>query len=275
MTTIQSLKTFLTAPVSECKFSQLNTLIHGQNIRLDITFWGERVITVQGEEDSVSLNALAEKVVSIIRIRCPSVWPSNTTPDKLEAQSVVDHLYKCYRDTDTLIASKNYFTWILAKIRDLRTSRIETRADIEYLHEWPFEVGYKIPRWSWFWGHDSIRRRGDHKSAEELETLRIWSISLGEVVDPVIDKCGHTFEREKIKEWLQENNTCPISRERITIEDLIPNRVVKQAIDILNKRGRAENGSIAVANEQERAIMLRAVEQLRPKTMGCQVVQCQ
>ena len=159
MTTIQALKTFLTAPESECDFSQLNTVLNDPKICPDITFWGERVITVKEEERSVSLNILAEKVVSIIRARCPSKWPSNDTPDKVAAQSVVDHLYKYYGDTDTLIARTNYFTWILAKIRDLRPSRIGTREDIEYLHDWPFKVGYKIPNWSWFWGHDSIRRR--------------------------------------------------------------------------------------------------------------------
>jgi hypothetical protein len=159
MTTIQSLKAFLTAPASKCEFSQLNTLINDKNIHCKITFWGERVITVQGEEGSVSLNALAEKVVSIIRARCLSSkdWPSNTTPDKVQAKSVVDHLYKCYSETDTLITrTKNYFTWILAKIRDLRCAAVRAHADIEYLQGWGFEVGYEIPHWSWLWGHDPV-----------------------------------------------------------------------------------------------------------------------
>jgi hypothetical protein len=157
MTTIQSLKAFLTAPVSECNFSQLNTLIHAKNIHLGITFWGERVIAVQEEEGSVSLHALAYKVVSVIEVRCPSSkdWSSDKTPDKVDATSVVDHLYKCYSETDTLIANVNLFTWILSKIRDHGFYAAIARSDIEYLYSWSFKVGYKIQR-APFWGYDDI-----------------------------------------------------------------------------------------------------------------------
>src|SRR3569832_65773 len=105
MAAIRSLKTFLTAPVSECNFSQLNTVFQDPNIRLEITFWGERVITVQGEKGSISLNGLADRVISVIRVRClsPKVWPSDKTPDKVEAKSAVDHLWECYSQTDMLI----------------------------------------------------------------------------------------------------------------------------------------------------------------------------
>src|SRR5476651_2730368 len=130
MTTIQSTKAFLTAPVSECNFSHLNTMINDKNIRLGITFWGERVITVQGEEGSVSLTTLADKVLLVIRARCPSKWPSDQAPDKVAATLVVEHLGEYYFQTDTLIAkTKNYFTWILAKIRDNWFSAPGIRSD--------------------------------------------------------------------------------------------------------------------------------------------------
>lgn len=155
MTTIQGLKSFLTAPESECKFSELNTAIQSPNIRLKITFWGKRVITVQGEEGSVSLHALATRVVSIIRARLSkNDWPSDETPDKVDAKSVVDHLYKYYSETDTLIArTKNYFTWILAEIRDLGATAVRAHSDIEFLHDWDFNIGYAIPRCSLLWGY--------------------------------------------------------------------------------------------------------------------------
>jgi len=156
MATIQSLKAFLTAQVSTCEFSQLNALINDENIRCKITFLGKRVITVQGEEGSVSLSALAEKVVSIIRARCPSKWPSNDTPDKVAAKSVVDRLYKYYCDTDTLISHTNFFTWILAEIRDLASATVRAHWDIEYLHDWNFKVGYEIPHCSLLWGHPPV-----------------------------------------------------------------------------------------------------------------------
>jgi hypothetical protein len=158
VTTIQALKTFLTAPESKCNFSQLNTLISDKNIHLGITFWGERVITVQGEEGSVSLYALANKVLLVIEARClsPAKWPSDEVPDKVAATLVVIHLDEYLSQTDTFIArTKNYFTWILAKIRDNWLSAPSVRSDIGYLHCWGFKVGYKIQRCP-FWGYDDV-----------------------------------------------------------------------------------------------------------------------
>ena len=152
MATMQGLKTFLTAPESECKFSELNTAIQSPNIHCKITFWGKRVITVQGEEGSVSLYELSDKVVSIIRSRClsPTAWPSNETPDKEQARLVVDRLSGYYSQTETLIAGVNFLTWILAKIRGH-----EGGVTIAYLNCWEFPVGCKIPYPS-FWGYDDV-----------------------------------------------------------------------------------------------------------------------
>jgi hypothetical protein len=157
MTTIQALKTFLTAPESECKFSHLNAVFSDPKIRPDITFWGDRVITIQGEEGSVSLNKLADKAISIIGARCvsPKDWPSDTTPDKVEAKSIVDHLWKHYSQTNALIAHVNLFTWILAIIRGLGCTAARAYSDTIYLHCWDFKVGYKIQR-APFWGYDDI-----------------------------------------------------------------------------------------------------------------------
>lgn len=120
----------------------------------------------------------------------------------------------------------------------------------------------------------STQITGAQKSIKELETLLTCSIALEELEDPVINKCGHTFERNRIELWLQSKNTCPVCRAHTIRGDLIPNRVVKQAREILKKRGRAEDGSIVVANEQERAIVSRAVEQLRPQTFARKAGDC-
>jgi hypothetical protein len=106
------------------------------------------------------------------------------------------------------------------------------------------------------------------KSSEELENLFMCPLSLDTFEDPVVDKCGHTFERTNIQDWLQKNDTCPLFRERITSKGLMPNRVVKQAIDILKRKGRSQDGSVAVADKQEREMVIRAVKQLRPNTFA-------
>jgi hypothetical protein len=115
---------------------------------------------------------------------------------------------------------------------------------------------------------------GTIKSVAELETLLTCALSLDTLEDPVIDKCGHTFERKQIQDWLQKNDTCPFSRQRITRADLSPNLMVKQAVGILKQRGRAPDGTVVVANEQEREMVVRAVEQLRPKTSARKAGDC-
>jgi tetratricopeptide (TPR) repeat protein len=47
--------------------------------------------------------------------------------------------------------------------------------------------------------------------------------------DPVIDNCGHTFEREAIVKALQNKNACPLSGQPITT--LIPNLHLRQALE--------------------------------------------
>jgi hypothetical protein len=112
----------------------------------------------------------------------------------------------------------------------------------------------------------STQIRGAQKTVEELEALFSCPFSLDTLEDPVSDKCGHTFERNLIELWLQSSNTCPLCRKNITIGGLAPNRMVKQAIDILKQRGRATDGSVAVTNENERAIVSEAEEKLRSQT---------
>jgi len=49
--------------------------------------------------------------------------------------------------------------------------------------------------------------------------------------DPVIAPSGHTFEREVISEHIVRYNNNPFTRDALTIEQLMPNRALKEAID--------------------------------------------
>lgn len=50
--------------------------------------------------------------------------------------------------------------------------------------------------------------------------------------DPVIVRqSGCTYERSAIVEWIKENGTCPNTRAVITVNDLIPNRTLRKAIE--------------------------------------------
>ena len=53
--------------------------------------------------------------------------------------------------------------------------------------------------------------------------------------DPVIDHEGSTYERSKILLWLETHNTSPITRNPLSVDDLIPNRNLKDAIEARKK----------------------------------------
>jgi len=46
--------------------------------------------------------------------------------------------------------------------------------------------------------------------------------------DPVIGKDGYTYERSAIEEWLRSHNESPMTRERMTANDLVPNRILRE-----------------------------------------------
>ncbi|CAF1464822.1 unnamed protein product [Adineta ricciae] len=48
--------------------------------------------------------------------------------------------------------------------------------------------------------------------------------------DPVIAADGHTYERENITQWLQENETSPLTNESMDISTLRPNHTVKRMV---------------------------------------------
>ncbi|KAJ3123163.1 hypothetical protein HK098_002128 [Nowakowskiella sp. JEL0407] len=50
--------------------------------------------------------------------------------------------------------------------------------------------------------------------------------------DPVIDREGQSYERAAIVQWLQTNNSSPLSRKPIKLDDLVPNRALKTLIEM-------------------------------------------
>jgi hypothetical protein len=49
--------------------------------------------------------------------------------------------------------------------------------------------------------------------------------------DPVVMKDGYSFERTAIASWIARQSISPITRERISMDEAIPNRALKAAID--------------------------------------------
>lgn len=50
------------------------------------------------------------------------------------------------------------------------------------------------------------------------------------MIDPVVTPNGDTFERSYIEKWIQDKGTCPITRNKIGLKDLVPNTALKLCI---------------------------------------------
>ena len=58
------------------------------------------------------------------------------------------------------------------------------------------------------------------------------SITHDIMTDPYIDDEGNSYERSEIEKWLKNNDTSPITRSKLTMKQLRPNRGLKDAIDL-------------------------------------------
>jgi hypothetical protein len=49
--------------------------------------------------------------------------------------------------------------------------------------------------------------------------------------NPVIDQEGNTYDESAIRKWLSHQGISPITRNPMSVDDLVPNRALKQAIE--------------------------------------------
>lgn len=67
-------------------------------------------------------------------------------------------------------------------------------------------------------------------NSEDLDNIKC-PITAACMHDPVLALDGHTYEREAIETWLNENQRSPITREPMTSDDLVENRIIKDLTD--------------------------------------------
>jgi STIP1 family protein 1 len=60
-------------------------------------------------------------------------------------------------------------------------------------------------------------------------------ITLQVMTDPVITPSGETYERQAIEQWLETHGTDPQTRRPLTKEQLIPNRRLKETVEVHKK----------------------------------------
>ncbi|EGC32952.1 hypothetical protein DICPUDRAFT_88977 [Dictyostelium purpureum] len=55
-------------------------------------------------------------------------------------------------------------------------------------------------------------------------------LTLEVMIEPVISKCGHSFSKESITEWLLKKKTCPICNNSLQVDELTPNYTLRDII---------------------------------------------
>jgi len=87
----------------------------------------------------------------------------------------------------------------------------------------------------------------------------ICPLTLEIMKDPVIDIYGNTYEKSAIVEWLRKNNTSPLTRGLLNINQLIPNRSLLDSIEEFKKNN---TQSLPTTNSQSSSVPLANVLQL-------------
>jgi len=97
-----------------------------------------------------------------------------------------------------------------------------------------------------------------------MSELRNCPITMEEIKDPFTLSCAHVFEREAIRNWLKNNNTCPICRTpqetENNIERIQNNNICRTPQETENNIERIQNNNIeriqnSVGRRQNRNIM--------------------
>ena len=55
-------------------------------------------------------------------------------------------------------------------------------------------------------------------------------------VHPVLAEDGYTYEEDAITQWVEQDGTSPVTRQRLSISGLRPNRAISDAVDEFRRR---------------------------------------
>jgi hypothetical protein len=75
----------------------------------------------------------------------------------------------------------------------------------------------------------------NNSDPDHIPDYLLCNISFDLLVDPVTTKSGYTYSRANIERQIRLRGTDPFTRERLTVEDLIPNRSLADAVEQFRK----------------------------------------
>lgn len=87
-------------------------------------------------------------------------------------------------------------------------------------------------------------------NSKQIPAAFICPLTLNVMEDPLMTKEGHSYERSAILKWVSENNTSPLTREPLTMSQLIRNHALKSEIESWRKF-HGEAGSATDSESQD------------------------
>lgn len=90
--------------------------------------------------------------------------------------------------------------------------------------------------------------------------IPICPITHEQILNPVIDHEGNTYESQAIREWIRTNHNSPITRSPLEESNLIPNRALIDAIEAL---------TISIASQNKEDPTFRTREKNIANCNGC------
>jgi FtsZ-binding cell division protein ZapB len=108
----------------------------------------------------------------------------------------------------------------------------------------------------WIW--DSSENQGETKCSEKISAGSKFvcpmsslqcPISYTTLKHPVTSIYGHTYERDQIHQWLEKEETCPITRKPLQADQLFPNFILKDIIQNMQDNFETRRCSENITNE--------------------------
>ena len=68
----------------------------------------------------------------------------------------------------------------------------------------------------------------------------ICPLTLEVMTEPVMTRLGHNFELSALLQWLERHDACPLTRNPMTLKDIIVNRALQARIEFWRKQHTGE-----------------------------------
>jgi ligand-binding SRPBCC domain-containing protein len=68
----------------------------------------------------------------------------------------------------------------------------------------------------------------------------ICPLTLEVMTEPVMTRLGHNFELSALLQWLERHDECPLTRNPMTLKDIIVNRALQERIEFWRKQHTGE-----------------------------------